>query len=71
MITIISILLLILFIWLTFKIVPAILGFAFTVLLAILQVIGVILLLPIFGLAFFLLDVIVIGGIIFLLKLIL
>lgn len=68
MITIISIMFLLLCIWITFKVVPAILGFTFSVFLAILQIIGIIFLLPIIGLAFFLLDIIFIGGIIMLIK---
>ena len=52
----IAILLLVLFIWLTFKIVPAILGFAFSLLLVILQIIGVLLLLPVIGLFCFVVE---------------
>ena len=60
MIAIFSIFLLILSIWFTLKIVPAILGFAFSIFLVILQVIGILLFIPVFGLlSFFIVGVFV------------
>ena len=70
MITMLSILLLILFVWLTLKIVPAILGFTFSLILAVLQVLLIILLLPVLGILCFLFDAFLIFLIITLLKVI-
>ena len=55
--TLFSIFMLIFIIWLTLKIVPAILGFTFSLLLVILQIVGVLLLLPVIGLFCIVLEV--------------
>ena len=68
MTTIISILVSVLLICLTFKIVPAVLGFAFSLFLAILQVIGIILLLTSAGIFCFALDIVLIFAIVAMLK---
>ena len=70
MITLICISIMIAFIWLIFKILPAIIGFSFTVFVAILQIIGFLFLLPLMGILFFLVDVLVIGAIVGLIKII-
>ena len=55
--TLFSIFMLIFIVWLTLKIVPAILGFTFSLLLVILQIVGVLLLLPVIGLFCFVLEI--------------
>ena len=69
--TLFSIFMLIFIVWLTLKIVPAILGFTFSLILAILQVLLIILLLPVLGILCFLFDAILIFLIITLFKVIL
>lgn len=70
MITLICVSIMIALIWLIFKILPAIIGFSFTVFVAILQIIGFLFLLPLIGILFFLVDVLVIGAIVGLIKII-
>lgn len=69
--TLFSIIMLIFIVWLTLKIVPAILGFTFSLILAILQVLLIVLLLPVLGILCFLFDAILIFLIITLFKIIL
>ena len=68
--TLFSIFMLIFIVWLTLKIVPAILGFTFSLILAVLQVLLIILLLPVLGILCFLFDAILIFLIITLFKVI-
>ena len=68
--TLFSIFMLIFIVWLTLKIVPAILGFTFSLVLAILQVLLIILLLPVLGILCFLFDAILIFIVITLFKVI-
>ena len=56
--------------WVTFKVVPAVLGFTFSLILAILQVLLIILLLPVLGILCFIFDAILIFLIITLVKVI-
>ena len=65
-----SIFMLIFIVWLTLKIVPTILGFTFALIIAILQVLLIILLLPVLGILCFLFDAILIFLIITLFKVI-
>lgn len=69
--TLFSIFMVIFIVWLTLKIVPAILGFTFSLILAVLQVLLIILLLPVLGILCFLFDAIIIFLIITLFKVIL
>lgn len=69
--TLFSIFMLIFIVWLTLKIVPAIFGFTFSLILAILQVLLIILLLPVLEILCFLFDAILIFLIITLFKVIL
>lgn len=69
--TLFSIIMLIFIVWLTLKIVPEILGFTFSLILAILQVLLIVLLLPVLGILCFLFDAILIFLIITLFKIIL
>ena len=57
-------------VWVTFKVVPAILGFTFSVFLALLQVVAIIFLLPILGALCLVVDAILVFAIIGLAKLI-
>jgi hypothetical protein len=56
-------------VWVTFKVVPAILGFTFSVLLALLQVVAIIFLLPILGALCLVVDAVLVFAIIGLVKL--
>ena len=56
-------------VWVTFKVVPAVLGFTFSVFLALLQVIAIILLLPILGVLCLVVDVLLVFIIAWIVKL--
>lgn len=60
-----------LILWATFKVVPAVLGFTFSVFLALLQVVAIILLLPILGVLCFVVDAVIIFLIIVFFKIVL
>ena len=68
MITIISLLIMLLFIKIMFNVLPAIIGIGFTIFLTILQIVGFLLLVPIIGILFIFIDLIVIGSIVGLIK---
>lgn len=68
MITIISLLIMLLFIKIMFNVLPAIIGLGFTIFLTILQIVGFLLLVPIIGILFIFIDLIVIGSIVGLIK---
>lgn len=68
MITLLGILFLLLIIWSTIKILPAIIGVSFTIFLTLIQIIGIILLLPLVGVLCFMIDAIVIWLIIIIVK---
>ena len=70
MISLFSIIMFLFILWVTFKVVPAILGFTFSLILAILQVFLIFLLLPVFGILCFLFDAVLIFLIITLFKVI-
>lgn len=65
-----SIIIFLFILWVTFKVVSTVLGFTFSVLLALLQVIAIILLLPILGVLCFVVDAVLVFIIIWFLKLI-
>lgn len=68
MITIISLLIMLLFIKFMFKVLPALIGFSFTLFLTVLQIIGFLFLVPLIGIAFIFLDILVIGAIVVIIK---
>ena len=68
MITLCLIAFIIFVIWATFKILPAIIGLVFSIILGILQILCALFFIPLIGLGFILIDFIVIGGIIGLIK---
>ena len=68
MITLICLCILILLLKITLKVLPAIIGFAFSLFLVLLQIIGFILLVPLIGFFFLILDIFVIGLIVSLVR---
>ena len=68
MITLLSLCVLILFLKFTLKVLPAIIGFAFSLFLVLLQIVGFILLVPLIGFFFLILDILVIGLIVSLVR---
>lgn len=70
MITIITFCLLTIMIKITFKVLPAIVGMSLSLLFALFQVVGFILLLPALGIVFIILDICVLGVIVCILKII-
>ena len=67
-VTLLSILFLLLALKITFKVLPAIIGLSFTIILALFQVIGFILILPVIGMIFFVIDIMIISVIVGLIK---
>lgn len=70
MISLFSIIMFLFILWVTFKVMPAILGFTFSVFLALLQVVAIILLLPILGALCLVVDAVLVFIIIGVVKLI-
>lgn len=70
MITLISLLIMLLFIKIMFRILPAIIGFSFTVILTLLQILGFLLLVPVIGVLFIFVDLVFIGIVVGLVKII-
>lgn len=68
MITLLSLCVLILFLKFTLKVLPAIIGFAFLLFLVLLQIVGFILLVPLIGFFFLILDILVMGLIVSLVR---
>lgn len=68
MMTLLGIIFLICCIWITFKVLPVVIGITFTVFITLLEIIGFILLLPVIGVAFFAVDAVVLGLIIVIVK---
>ena len=68
MITLISLLIMLLFIKIMFKILPAIIGFSFTVILTLLQILGFLLLVPVIGVLFIFIDLLFIWIVITIFK---
>ena len=70
MITLISLLIMLLFIKIMFRILPSIIGFSFTVILTLLQILGFLLLVPVIGVLFIFVDLVFIGIVVGLVKII-
>ena len=68
MITLLSLCILILFLKFTLKVLPAIIGFAISLFLVLLQIVGFILLVPLIGFFFLILDILVMGLIVSLVR---
>ena len=68
MITLLSLCVLILFLKFTLKVLPAIIGFAFSLFLVLLQIVGFILLVPLIGFFFLILDILAMGLIVSLVR---
>lgn len=68
MITLLSLCVLILFLKFILKVLPAIIGFAFSLFLVLLQIVGFILLVPLIGFFFLILDILVMGLIVSLVR---
>ena len=68
MITLISLLIMLLFIKIMFRILPAIIGFSFTVILTLLQILGFLLLVPVIGVLFIFIELLFIWIVITIFK---
>ena len=68
MITLISLLIMLLFIRIMFRILPAVIGFSFTVFLTLLQILGFLLLVPMIGVLFIFIELLFIWIVITIFK---